>query len=346
MAGREVIVLEAASAIGTEVSARNSGVIHAGIYYPKDSVKARVCVAGKRALYEFCDSHGVSYSRCGKLLVATEEDQLPALDALRVRAAGNGVTDLEPLSASEAVELEPEVRCAGAVLSPSTGIIDVHEYLLALLGDAEAHGAAVAFNTPMAGGRIEDDGVVVDIADDAGTRLKCALLVNCAGLGAQQVAACIENFPRQRIPRLHLAKGNYFALAQASPFRHLIYPMPDGAWLGVHSTLDLGGRCKFGPDNHWVDALDYDVDLSQLDNFYGAIRRYWPGLPDGALQPDYTGIRPKIYGPGEPPADFLIQGPREHGDERVINLFGIESPGLTSSLAIADEVLAMCEARP
>lgn len=345
MAGREVIVLETASAIGTEISSRNSGVIHAGIYYPNGSVKARVCVAGKHALYDFCDNHGVPYRRCGKLLVATEESQLPALEALRTLARGNGVDDLKSLSAEQARALEPDVRCAGAVLSPSTGILDVHAYLLALLGDAESHGAAVAFRTALSRGRVVDEGIVLEIHGDENMRLTTRLLVNCAGLGAQRVAGAVEGFPADRVPRLHLAKGNYFSLAGASPFRHLIYPMPDGAWLGVHSTLDLGDRCRFGPDIRWIEAIDYDVDVSRLDAFYAAIRRYWPGLPDGALQPDYTGIRPKLYAQGEPPRDFCIQGPQDHGVPGIVNLFGIESPGLTASLAIAEEVARLAAPR-
>lgn len=344
MAGREVIVLEAASVIGTEISSRNSGVIHAGIYYPNGSVKARVCVAGKHALYEFCDSHGVPYRRCGKLVVATEAGQLPALEALQSLARGNGVDDLAYLDAEEARALEPALACAGALLSPSTGILDVHAYLLALLGDAESHGAAVAFNTTLSRGRIIDGGVLMETGGEEGIRLKTRLLVNCAGLGAQRVAGTIEGFPAGNVPGLHLAKGNYFSLAGTSPFRHLVYPMPDGAWLGVHSTLDMSGRCRFGPDIRWVEDIDYDVDVSRLDAFYAAIRRYWPGLPDGALQPDYTGIRPKLYAQSEPPRDFCLQGPRDHGVPGIINLFGIESPGLTASLAIAGEVARLAAA--
>jgi len=344
-AGREVIVLEANAAIGTEISSRNSGVIHAGIYYPKDSVKARVCVAGKKSLYAFCKAYGVAHRRVEKLLVATDESQLPLLRSYQERAALNGVNDLRYLTAAEARVLEPEVRCSGALLSPSTGIIDVHAYMLALQGDAEEFGAVVAFNTPVLGGRVGGrvgaGETLVEAGGEYATTLACRLLVNCAGLGAQAVAGSIDGFPKARVPRLYLAKGNYFSLNRASPFRRLIYPMPVGAWLGVHSVLDLGGRCKFGPDIHWVETVEYDVDASQAEAFYPAIRRYWPGLPDGALQPDYAGLRPKLYREGETPRDFLIQGLDDHGVAGIINLFGIESPGLTASLAIADEVAQM-----
>ncbi len=341
IAGREVVVVETASGIGTEISSRNSGVIHAGIYYPNGSVKARVCVAGKHALYEFCDSHGVPYQRCGKLLVATEENQLPALERFQTLARGNGVDDLTYLSAEAVRTLEPQVTCVGAILSPSTGIIDVHSYLLALLGDAEAYGAMLAFNTTLTRSRVVSGGLELQIAGEQSTELRTRVLVNSAGLGAQQVASSIDGFPLEKVPHRYLAKGSYFSLTGASPFRHLIYPMPDGAWLGVHSTLDLDGRGKFGPDIEWVDDIDYEIDTARAEAFYAAIRRYWPALPDGALQPDYTGIRPKLYAEGEPARDFLIQGPGDHGVPGVVNLFGIESPGLTSSLAIAGEVAAL-----
>ena len=340
-AGREVIVLEAESAIGTGVSSRNSCVIHAGIYYPSNSVKARVCVRGKQALYELCESHGVAHQRIGKLIVATDPAQLPALEALREQAAANGVGDLRRLPLEEVRELEPEVDCVGAVLSPSTGIVDVHELMLALQGDAEAGGAWLALATPLLAGSVQGDGIEVETGGDEPMGLRCDWLINCAALGAQAVARSLRGLDPATIPPLHYAKGNYYGLSGRTPFSRLIYPMPDGAWLGVHATIDLGGRCRFGPDLHWVDRLDYDVDAQALDAFYDSIRRWWPGLPDGALHPDYTGIRPKIYGPGEPAADFLIQGPASHGVAGLVNLYGIESPGLTSSLAIADEVAAL-----
>lgn len=336
--GREVVLLESEPHIGSGVSSRNSGVIHAGIYYDNGSLKARVCVPGKHALYRFCEEHGVAHARVGKLVVATDPAQLPALERLRERARGNGVDDLERLTPEEVEALEPEVRCAGALLSPSTGIIDVHEYLLALQGDAEGLGAIVALGTPLVRAAVVDGGFRVETGGADPMMLRCEALVNAAGLGAQSVAAAISGLAPGTIPRLYPAKGNYFQLAGRSPFRRLIYPMPDAAWLGVHVGLDLAGRCRFGPDLHWVDTLDYDVDERQLDAFYASIRRYWPALPDGALMPDYTGIRPKLYARGEPARDFYIQCEDEHGVRGLVNLYGIESPGLTSSLAIGDYV--------
>jgi L-2-hydroxyglutarate oxidase LhgO len=341
MAGHEVLILEAENAIGTGVSSRNSCVIHAGIYYPRDSVKARVCVAGKHALYDFCASHGVHHQRIGKLIVASEHSQLPALAGIRAKAAANGVDDLVPVDQAQANALEPAVRCVGGLFSPSTGIVDVHDFMLALLGDAEAHGAMLALATRMRGGALGGDRIVIEAGEGEEFRVSCNLLVNCAALGAQGVARSLRGLDPASIPALHYAKGNYFSLAARSPFSHLIYPMPDDAWLGVHATLDLGGRCRFGPDIHWVQSLDYDVDQRELNAFYDSIRRWWPELPDGALQPDYTGIRPKLYARGEPAADFMIQGADRHGVPGLINLYGIESPGLTSALAIADEVLAL-----
>ena len=341
MRGREVIVLERHDVIGSEVSSRNSGVIHAGLYYPTGSLKARVCVAGKHALYEFCASHGVAHARTGKLVVATGDDQLDAMDVLMERARANGVGDLVRLDSKEARELEPEVACTGALLSPSTGIIDVHDYMLALEGDAGAGGAFVALGSPCLGGAVRDDGIRIDVGGTEPASLVGDIVVNAAALGAQAVARSIEGLDPSHIPRLHYAKGNYFHLSGRSPFSHLVYPMPSDAWLGVHVGLDLGGRCRFGPDLHWVDTLDYDVDNARIERFYASIRRYYPALRDGALQPDYTGIRPKIYGPGEIAPDFVIQGPETHGVDGLVHLFGIESPGLTSSLAIAEEVAAL-----
>ncbi|MCP5155146.1 MAG: NAD(P)/FAD-dependent oxidoreductase [Ectothiorhodospiraceae bacterium] len=336
--GREVIIVERAEVIGSEVSSRNSCVIHAGIYYAPGSIKARVCVAGKHALYDFCATHGVDHARVGKLIVATEETQLAALDKLRAQAAANAVDDLIRLDRAEARALEPEVECIGALLSPSTGIIDVHEYMLALQGDAEAHGAVLALASPCLGGEIRDDGIRLDIGGAEPMSLLCDTVVNAAALGAMDVARALRGLDERCIPPLYYAKGNYFYLTGRSPFNRLVYPMPSGAWLGVHVSLDLGGRCRFGPDIHWVETLDYDVDPSQLEAFYGSIRRYYPGLRDGALMPDYTGIRPKLTASGEPARDFLIQTSAEHGVDGLVNLFGIESPGLTSSLAIGEEV--------
>jgi L-2-hydroxyglutarate oxidase LhgO len=336
--GREVVVLESEAHIGTGVSSRNSGVIHAGIYYENGSLKARMCVQGKHALYRFCEEHGVSHARTGKLIVATDPTQLPALEQLHERARGNGVDDLEYLTPDRVEELEPVVRCAGALLSPSTGIVDAHEYMLALQGDAERHGAVIALGTELAGASVRATGMRVSAGGADPMTLDCDALVNCAGLGAQTVAGRIEGLDTNTIPTLYPAKGNYFYLTGPCPFRHLIYPMPDAAWLGVHVGLDLAGRCKFGPDLHWVDDLDYDVDEVRAEAFYASIRRYWPELPQGSLEPDYTGIRPKIYAKGQPARDFYIQCANEHGVAGLVNLYGIESPGLTSAIAIGEYV--------
>ena len=283
----------------------------------------------------------VAHARTGKLVVATEYEQLDAMGALVERARGNGVDDLVRLDSREVRELEPEVDCKGALLSPSTGIVDVHEYMLALEGDAEANGAMVAFGSPCLGGAVDDGGIRIDAGGAEPMSLVGDIVVNAAALGAQDVARSIEGLDPAHVPPIHYAKGNYFYLTGRSPFSHLVYPMPSGAWLGVHVGLDLGNRCRFGPDLHWVDSLDYDVDAHQIESFYASIRRYYPGLRDGALLPDYTGIRPKIYGPGETAPDFVVQGAETHGIDGLVNLFGIESPGLTSSLAIAEEVAAL-----
>lgn len=337
-AGREVIIIEAADAIGTETSARNSEVIHAGIYYPEGSLKARLCVAGKEALYAYCDSHGVPYKRCGKLIVATEESQLPALLALQDMATGNGVGDLRCLSVEEAKELEPALACEGALLSPSTGIVDSHSLMLSYLGEAEECGAMVAFHSPVERGNVEDRGIRLVVGGENPMKLLASQVINCAGLLAPKVASAIGGLPGELVPQAFFCKGSYFTLAGVSPFSRLIYPMPGDAGLGVHITLDLGGQAKFGPDTEWVDEVNYDIDSARSEVFYKAIRTYWPELPDEALQPGYTGIRPKIVGPGQPAADFVIQGAEAHGIQGLVNLFGIESPGLTASLAIADYV--------
>ncbi len=336
--GREVLVLEAQSSIGTGVSSRNSGVIHAGIYYAHGSLKAQLCVPGRDLLYRFCVEHGVAHRRVGKLIVATDARQLPGLRQLAARAHANQVRDLAFLSAAEVAAMEPAVRCAGALLSPSTGIVDAHELMLALQGDAEAHGALVALGARCVGGAATGNRLRVDVGGPAPVEIDCRVLVNAAALGAQQVAGGIEGLPAHTIPRRYLAKGNYFQLVGRSPFTRLVYPLPDDAWLGVHVGLDLAGRCRFGPDIHWVDDLDYDVDESQMAAFYHSIRRYWPRLPDGALAADYAGIRPKLYPRGAPACDFLIQTREQHGVAGLVNLYGIESPGLTSSLAIGERV--------
>jgi L-2-hydroxyglutarate oxidase LhgO len=337
-AGREVIVLEAAEGIGTVTSSRNSEVIHAGIYYKAGSLMARMCVAGKHALYRYCRDHGIPHRNCGKLIVATTPKETEKLQSIRAHAEANGVLDLRTLSGPEARALEPALNCDAALLSPSTGIIDSHAFMLALRGDAEDAGAACAFHTPLLRARTAAGRIEIDAGGDAPVSLECRLLVNAAGLNAPAVARGIDGMPIELIPTAYLAKGNYFSCSARAPFSHLIYPVPEPGGLGVHLTLDMAGQARFGPDVEWVDRIDYAVDPARAERFYPAIRRYWPTLPDGALMPSYSGIRPKIVPPAVAAQDFLIQGPRDHGVDGLINLFGIESPGLTSSLAIADYV--------
>ena len=349
MRGREVIILEKQDAIGTEISSRNSEVIHAGIYYPQDSLKARLCVAGKHQLYEFCADHGVAHRRIGKLIVAAVESEVDALDDVRAAAHRNDVTDVEHLTLAAAREMEPAVQCVGALISPSTGIVDSHGLMLALQGDAEDHGTMIAFLSELTEGQIETHGFSLKIESGDRTSpadvltLECDVLINSAGLDAQEVAHRILGFPKTSIPPLHLARGCYFTMSGKSPFQHLIYPMPDGTSLGVHVTLDISGQTRFGPDVEWIDTIDYNVDPARGDAFYDAVRRYFPTLPDNALQPGYSGIRPKIQAPGEPAADFVIEGPEHHGIPGLVNLFGIESPGLTASLTIAKYVVQFLE---
>jgi L-2-hydroxyglutarate oxidase LhgO len=356
-AGREVVVLEAAEGIGTETSSRNSEVIHAGIYYPKGSLKARLCVQGKQALYAYCAERGVPHRRCGKLIVATEAAQLATLADIRAKAAANGVSDLTPLSRQEAQALEPEIECVGALLSPSTGIIDSHAFMLALQGDAERAGAVFAFHSRVARARVVDGGFEIEVqtltepaepapaagaagsADGSTTTWHARTLINAAGLHAPDVAARIEGLDARHVPRAHYARGHYFTLSGRPRFQRLIYPVPQPGGLGVHLTLDLQGQARFGPDVQWVDSIDYTVDPRRADAFYAEVRRYWPALPDGALQPGYAGIRPKLAGPEAPNLDFRIDGPAQHGVPGLVNLLGIESPGLTASLAIGDVVV-------
>jgi L-2-hydroxyglutarate oxidase LhgO len=337
-AGREVIVVEGERGIGAGVSSRNSEVIHAGIYYRTGLDKTRLCVDGKAMLYAFCQEFGVPHKRCGKLLVAVNAGEVDKLTAIRAQAEANGVTDLVWLSGEDARALEPALVAERALLSPSTGIIDAHAFMLALRGDAEAHGAMFAFETPVLAGHTSGHGLVIEVGGPAPMRLAAGLVVNAAGLGAQALARTIAGMPADKIPPLHLAKGNYFSLGGRSPFSRLIYPMPTEGGLGVHLTLDLAGQAKFGPDVEWVDAIDYNVDPGRAPCFYAAIRTYWPGLPEDALQPGYAGVRPKIARPGGSTTDFLLQTEKEHGVAGLINLFGIESPGLTASLAIADRL--------
>src|SRR5712691_8307102 len=338
LARREVIVVEAESAIGTGISSRNSEVIHAGIYYSPGSLKAKLCVAGRLALYPFLAERGVPHRRCGKLIVATDPAQIPGLEKLHAQAKANGVADLRMLTAREARALEPQLACAAALESPSTGIVDSHAFMLALRGAAEDHGAAIAFRSPLLAGRIREGGIELEVGGAEPMRLLAQTVVNCAGLFAQDVARSIGGFPGERIPPSHYCKGNYFSLSGRSPFTRLVYPAPEAAGLGVHLTLDLAGQARFGPDVEWIERIDYDVDPRRSEIFYDAIRSYWPGLKDGALQPAYSGIRPKLQARGQPASDFLIQGPADHGVAGLVNLFGIESPGLTASLAIGDAV--------
>ncbi|MBW4092341.1 MAG: NAD(P)/FAD-dependent oxidoreductase [Proteobacteria bacterium] len=341
--GREVIVLEAAEAIGTETSSRNSEVIHAGIYYPAGSLMARFCVAGRRALYDFCRDRGVPHRNCGKLIVATSADEDSRLAGIKARAEANGVEGMRVLSAAEARALEPALACTSALFSPATGIIDSHAYMLALQGEAEAAGALVAFLSPVVAARAGRGGIEVEVGGTEPMTLRCRLFVNAAGLHAPGLARRIAGMPADRVPGAYYAKGNYFTLSGRSPFSRLIYPVPVPGGLGVHLTIDLGGQARFGPDVEWVETLDYTVDPRRSDGFYAAVRRYWPGLADGALQPGYAGIRPKITPPGAPAQDFVVQGPQTHGVPGLINLFGIESPGLTASLALAAHVREVAE---
>jgi L-2-hydroxyglutarate oxidase LhgO len=334
---REVVVLEAEERIGTGISSRNSEVLHAGLYYPTGSLKARLCVAGQRTLYDYCGAHGIAHRRCGKLIVASDESQIEALGRLWARAEANGVEDLDWLDPAEVRHLEPGLRCMAALLSPGTGIVDSHGVMRHLRWEAEAAGASVVLKSPVLGGRQRADGLEVQVGGAEPMTLLSGRVFNCAGLGAQAVAAAFEGIRLGAIPPLHLAKGNYYGLAGAAPFSRLVYPVPSEGGLGVHLTLDLGGQARFGPDVEWVDHEDYDVDPRRAERFYGEVRKYWPGLPDGALQPAYAGIRPKLHGPGEAAPDFLIQREDAHGVPGLVNLFGIESPGLTACLALAEE---------
>ncbi len=335
--GRDVLVLEAAGAIGTGTSSRNSEVIHAGIYYPQGSLKARLCVRGRQLLYAYCAERHVPHRRCGKLIVATSEAQLPALRDLERRALANGVEGLVWLSRAQAQQLEPQLECVAALLSPETGIIDSHSLMLALQGDLENAGGAVVFHSPVEFMRVLAGGIALRTQD--GTELLARTVVNAAGLGAPALAARIEGLDARHVPQVHYAKGSYFTLAGRAPFSRLVYPVPEAAGLGVHLTIDLGGQAKFGPDVEWVDRPDdLEVDPDRALGFYAEVRKYWPQLPDGALLPGYAGMRPKIHGPGEPAADFLVQGPAEHGVPGLVQLFGIESPGLTSALALGEWV--------
>jgi len=338
LAGREVIVLEAEESIGNHTSSRNSEVIHAGIYYPKGSLKARLCVEGKHKLYDYCRGRDISYLNCGKVLVAASPAEIPAVLGYIDKANANGVNDLRRISLDELRELEPAVTAVAAVHSPSTGIIDSHAYMLALEGDLENAGGAVVFRSPVLRGEVTGEGIVLEVGGSEPMSICCERLVNSAGLLAPSVARSIHGIPAASVPPQYFAKGHYYTLSGKSPFNRLVYPAAGAGYLGVHVTIDLGGQARFGPDIDWIGGIDYGFDDSREPLFYEAIRQYYPALKDGALQRGYTGIRPKISGPKEPAADFMIQGPREHGVPGLVNLYGIESPGLTASLAIAEAV--------
>ena len=344
--GRDVVVVERENAAGTAASSRNSGVIHAGIYYPSHWHKTRLCVRGKALLYDFCVARDVPHARCGKLIVATTDSEVAALRGYQENAIANGVGDLRWLTALEVAELEPEVRSVAALHSPSTGIVDVHGLMLALQAELESAGGQVVLNTALLHAEVIGGGFSLALADPTETRVSCRELVNSAGLDAPAVAARIRGLDPQQIPTARFARGHYYVLSGPAPFRRLVYPVPEGGGLGIHATLDLAGRVRFGPDVEWIDRLDYRFESDRARVFAAAIRRYYPALDEARLAADYTGIRPKIYGPGETPTDFRIDGAGRHSIDGLINLFGIESPGLTSSLAIAEAVTEMLAAQP
>ena len=352
LAGREVMVLEAEHTFGTMTSARNSEVIHAGIYYPAGSLKSRLCVQGRQMLYAYCGERGIAHRRCGKLIVACNDAQVRELRAIEARAVANGVTDLRWLPRAEAQALEPQLSCQAALLSPSTGIVDSHGLMLSLLGDLEQAGGLLAVNSEVKSLAALEDKAQAAIKMEVfgggeSTELIARQVVNAAGLHAPALAVRTQGLDLRHVPQAHFAKGNYFTLSGRAPFSRLIYPVPEPGGLGVHLTLDLGGQAKFGPDVQWVDSPhDLEVDAARGNAFYAEVRRYWPELRDGALQPGYAGIRPKISAPGEPAADFVIQGPREHGVPGLVNLFGIESPGLTSCLALAATTVEALNGHP
>jgi L-2-hydroxyglutarate oxidase LhgO len=342
--GHETILLERESAFGTVSSARNSEVIHAGIYYPKDSLKAKLCVEGNRLLYEYCRTHHVATQPYGKLIVAADETQMDDLQALLYKAQSNSVPRIKMISGAEACALEPNLQCVAAILSSSTGIVDSHGYMLSLLGGFEDAGGMIAYQSPLISARCigsnAEGGYKLNIGGSDAMQIQTKILINCAGISAPAIAQKIDGLKQERIPKAYFAKGNYFSLSGKSPFSRLIYPIPEPGGLGVHLTLDMGGQAKFGPDVEWLDIdieerIDYTVNPKRAEGFYAAIRRYWPGLQDGSLQPDYSGVRAKIVPPNAPAADFVFDGHSNHGLHGLHNLYGFESPGLTASLAIA-----------
>lgn len=342
--GREVIILERERHFGMHTSSRNSEVIHAGIHYEPNSLKARLCVAGRDLLYRYCAERGIPHRRCGKLTVATDPAQVAALEKIEANARASGVLDLEWLDGSEARGVEPELKCIRALSSPSTGIIDSHVFMQSLLADAEAAGATIAYDTQVTALRATSGGIEIAVNGESVPVVRAHTVVNAAGLQADRVASSIQDFPARFIPTVSFAKGSYFALSGPSPFSRLVYPAPPpGGHLGIHMTLDLGGAARFGPDSEWVERLDYAVDPKRVGLFAAAIREYWPGLSESRLYPAYAGIRPKVSGPGEPARDFCILGPQQHGVAGVVNLFGMESPGLTASLALGEYIAALAD---
>jgi L-2-hydroxyglutarate oxidase LhgO len=343
--GHEVIVAEATKGIGNGVSSRNSEVIHGGMYYPTGSLRAVHCPRGRRLMYEFCASHGVPHRKCGKLIVATEDAEVAKMEAILKQGLANGVEGFKLIDGASARAMEPALNCVAALHSPETGIVDSHSFMRALQGDLEDRGGAIAFNTKVERLIHTQAGWVVRFSGSESGELAIDAVVNSAGLGAQALARRTEDYPQDRVPRLVLARGNYFGYAGRPVFSRLVYPAPriDGG-LGTHVTLDLAGRMRFGPDVEWIDEENYNVNPERAKSFYASIRRYWPGLPDNSLQPDYAGVRPKLTGPGEPAADFIIEGPAHHELPGLVHMFGIESPGLTSSLSLADAVVAQLDA--
>jgi L-2-hydroxyglutarate oxidase LhgO len=343
MAGHEVIVLEAADAIGTGTSSRNSEVLHAGMYYPEGSLKARLCVEGNAMLRRYLPEHHVKHELLGKLIVATNDKEEEQLAAIQAKGQANGVEQLHLLGGAEAHALEPKLRCTAALHSPLTGILDTHGYMLALQGDIEANGGIVALKSPVLGAEVQDDGILLSVGGDEPSQVLCRRVVNAAGLGAQTLGASIRGLPPESVPPLFLCKGNYFLLSGRVPFSRLVYPTPQSAGLGVHFTLDLAGQGRFGPDVEWVDRPHYEVDPHRGDGFYAAIRRYWPEIGEDALRPGFSGIRAKLRPEGQAASDFLIQGPAQHGIKGLVNLYGMESPGLTASLAIGAHVAELLQ---
>jgi L-2-hydroxyglutarate oxidase LhgO len=341
MAGREVVIVEREERFGSITSSRNSEVIHAGLYYPRDSLKARLCVEGRRMLYRYCAVRGIAHRGCGKMIFAATAEQVPELEALARRGAENGVDDLQLMSGACVRVIEPELKAKAGLYSPSTGIIDSHGLMLSLLGEAEEHGAVIAYRTEITGAESKGGGIEIRVGGEEKPSLSANLLINAAGLDAPALARRIGGLPKEAVPPSWLARGCYFTVTGRVPFKRLIYPLPEPGGLGIHLTLDLAGQARFGPDVEWIEKIDYRVDPGRATAFAAAIRRYWPDLDPSRLGPSYSGIRPKLSGPGMPAADFCIRGPSENGGLPVINLFGIESPGLTASLAIAEHVKSL-----